>query len=297
MNVKAINECVPPLAALGFTELEAMVYAYLVQESPATGYRIAQAIDKPFANTYKATGSLQRKGAVIADQSGSKLCRAVPPDELLARIHNGFTRQQRMASDALARLRPAETDDGVYSMTSREQVFERCRSMLSRAKQVVLLDVFPTPLEALRSDIEATAKRGATVAVQVYQPATLVHAEAVLAYADDTSQWPVDWLNIVIDGSELMMAFLPTDGEHVHQAIWSHSPFLCLAYHGALTKEMLTGRYRAAIHECSDLDQLRETVARFPLVWAHESPGYETLASRLSWAEQETSSAGQSTPV
>ncbi len=296
MNVKAINECVPPLAALGFTELEAMVYAYLVQESPATGYRIAQAIDKPFANTYKATGSLQRKGAVIADQAG-KLCRAVPPDELLARIHTGFTRQQRMASDALARLRPAGTDDGVYSMTSREQVFERCRSMLSRTEQVALLDVFPTPLEALRTDIEATAKRGATVAVQVYQPATLVKAETVLAYADVTSKWPGDWLNIVIDGSELMMAFLPTDGEHVHQAIWSHSPFLCLAYHGALTKEMLAGRYRAAIDQCADLDQLRETVARFPLVWAHESPGYETLASRLGWAEQEVSSAGQSRPV
>jgi hypothetical protein len=40
------------LMALGFTELEARIYTFLLQESPATGYRIAQAIQKPVANTW-----------------------------------------------------------------------------------------------------------------------------------------------------------------------------------------------------------------------------------------------------
>ena len=32
-----------PLQVLGFTEIEALVYGYLVENSPATGYRISHA--------------------------------------------------------------------------------------------------------------------------------------------------------------------------------------------------------------------------------------------------------------
>lgn len=58
MNVKAAQSCVAALSSLGFTELEASVYAYLVQKSPATGYRVAQAIRKPVANLSYKTYSI-----------------------------------------------------------------------------------------------------------------------------------------------------------------------------------------------------------------------------------------------
>ena len=46
---------------LGFTELEESVYTYLAQKSSAIGYRVAQPIRKPVANTYKAIESLEEK--------------------------------------------------------------------------------------------------------------------------------------------------------------------------------------------------------------------------------------------
>src|SRR5262245_33241006 len=85
MTSPAIADCIAPVSALGFTELEAATYAYLVQHSPATGYRIAHGIGKPIANTYKAIESLARKGAVVIEQTGNRLCRAVSPEEVLER--------------------------------------------------------------------------------------------------------------------------------------------------------------------------------------------------------------------
>jgi HTH-type transcriptional regulator, sugar sensing transcriptional regulator len=50
------------LISLGFTPLEAEVYVCLVQDSPATGYRIAQTVGRPVAGIYKTIESLANKG-------------------------------------------------------------------------------------------------------------------------------------------------------------------------------------------------------------------------------------------
>ena len=56
-----VNTGIDALRELGFTELESRIYIFLLEESPATGYRIAQAIEKPVANTYKAIELLYYK--------------------------------------------------------------------------------------------------------------------------------------------------------------------------------------------------------------------------------------------
>ena len=283
MNVKNAQACVTALSSLGFTELEAAVYAYLVQESPATGYRVAQAIRKPIANTYKAIESLEEKGAVIADQTGNKLCRAVPPDEVLQQLDANFSRRHREAGKALSRLRPAHSDDGVYALTSRSQVFERCRAMLSRAEGVALVDLFPEPCRVVGADIEACAQRGVTVTAQVYEPSDLAGVETVISPHGPvvTERWPGHWLNLVIDGSEFLMSFLADDEHEVHQAIWSRSPFLCWAYQSALAGEFLSARLQQAMKEGLAIEELRADIERFSHFRAHESLGYQALAERL----------------
>ncbi|RYE91976.1 MAG: TrmB family transcriptional regulator, partial [Myxococcales bacterium] len=138
------------LVALGFTGLEAEVYAALVEEAPATAYRIAQVIGKAAANVYKAVESLERRGVIAVDDGDSRRLRAVAPVELLARVERDFERAHGRAQRALTRLRSAGDDERVYSLPEREQVIERARAMLLRAEQLALVDVFPEPLEELR---------------------------------------------------------------------------------------------------------------------------------------------------
>src|SRR5262249_37024015 len=105
------EDAIPSLTGLGFTELEAEVYIALLRASPATGYRVAQSIGRPVANTYKAIESLQHKGAVLVDEGASRLCRAVPAEELLAQLERTFRRRRQTAADALASLQAPPDDD------------------------------------------------------------------------------------------------------------------------------------------------------------------------------------------
>ena len=76
--LEGIHEAaVESLQELGFTETEALAYAGLVPISPATGYRVAQAIGKPAANTYKALESLEAKGAVLVESGAVRPLAAI----------------------------------------------------------------------------------------------------------------------------------------------------------------------------------------------------------------------------
>lgn len=93
------------LVPFGFSALESDVYARLVEEPSATGYRIAQGLRKPAANVYKAIQTLAAKGAVILEDGAEPArARPVPPDELL---------------DGLGRRRAAELESARTDLTAR----------------------------------------------------------------------------------------------------------------------------------------------------------------------------------
>ncbi len=112
----AVMDSVKALADLGFTHLEAEIYAFLLQESPATGYRIAQAIGKPAANTYKAIQTLEQKGAVIVEDGTSRMCRAISSEELLSQLSRDFESKRTTAMASLSRLGHATTDERIYQV-------------------------------------------------------------------------------------------------------------------------------------------------------------------------------------
>src|SRR5215813_11412219 len=105
-----MNDATAALVELGFTALEAEIYTWLAGETSATGYRIAQGIGKPVANTYKAIESLHNKGAILIEEDENRLCRAVPAGELLRALERGFASRRDHAARALANLARPEGD-------------------------------------------------------------------------------------------------------------------------------------------------------------------------------------------
>ena len=253
------------LVSLGFTRLEAEVYTFLVRESPVTGYRVAQAIGKPAANVYKAIESLQNKGAVLVDEGANRICRALPADELLSQLERGFQSRRLIATEALAELKGSAEDDRVYQLRSREQVIERGRSMLARCKRLALLDAFPDPLEALRPDIEATAARGVQVTLKVFQPTEVPGAEVVLnpRGQDVMGQYPGQWLILIVDGAELLLASLMSDGKGIHQAIWSGSVTLSYMFNCSFAAEIMMCGIFNHIGAGAPADELEKAVLPF----------------------------------
>lgn len=237
------NQAAAALTFLGFSEIEALIYTFLLQESPATGYRVSHAIGKPTANTYKAIAALALRGAIIIDDSDNRLCRAVPPGELLDRLGRAFDTHKKTAADELAKIKQAAGDDRVYYLTSVEQVIERARAMLAQAKQAALLDLFPKCVPPLSADLESTARRGVKVAARCYAPVTLKGVTVVTAPNSErvVGTWPGQQLSIAIDGDQFLHALLSQDVSGVHQALWSNSTLMsCLQYNALYGEILLT---------------------------------------------------------
>ena len=242
------------------------MYGFLAGRAPATGYRISHAIGKPTANTYKAVASLVRQGALQVDESDNRLVGAVPPEELLAGLERRTRERREAARTALSSRSDDGTDDRVYSLRERDQVFERARAMLGRARDIVLGDLFPGPLEALAGDLASTAARGVRVVVKVYSPlqvpgvGRVPEADAARALAE----WPGQQLSLVVDAEEHLLALFDASLANVLQAVWSRSTFLSCLHHNHVAMDLLHTAWKG----------------RGPLAGADSLVGISLLSSR-----------------
>lgn len=274
------------LEGLGFSGLEAAIYAFLAGHSPATGYRVAQAIGKPVANTYQGLNALQAKGAVIAEDGPGRLCRAVPPPELFSRLRTDLQARCARAAEVLARVEPAGDDGKVYRLGSRAQVFGRVREMIRGSRQVVLLSAFPEPLEEIKEDLEAVAARGVGVLLKAYRPVSVRGAEVIYSTESGNllKRFPGQELSIVSDAEQMLVGLLPRqgrdgEGSRAIQAVWSDSVFLSVLHYNGLYSEWLLTRLAGRLRQSAAPRPLREALQRsHPLM---RTPGYLKLVGEI----------------
>ena len=241
----AVRDSVKALADLGFTNLEAEIYAFLLQESPATGYRIAQAIGKPAANTYKAIQTLEGKGAVIVEDGSSRMCRAVSSEELLSRLTREFESKRVSALTSLSALNNTSVDERIYQIRSRDQVFQRAREMLAEAKQVAL-GVLPGKfVKELAEELLATSTRGVDVALKS-DLAVRIEGVEVVSEASGVRARPT--LQLIVDGEQTLVATFDDAGGLLH-AVWTRSPMLAVTHHEGLASELCLAGIAARIEE------------------------------------------------
>ncbi|MEW6735134.1 MAG: helix-turn-helix domain-containing protein [Acidobacteriota bacterium] len=277
------NESIRALINLGFTPLEAEVYTVLVRHAPTTGYRIAQLIGKPAANTYKALESLHSKGAILIDEGENRICRAVPVQELLQRLEKDFRENKKNAEMALRTIESLDADDRIYQIRSAEQVFERCRMMLQSSRQIAIIDIFPSILDLLSNEISATVTRGVNVAIKTYLPVQIKNVDIFLDPFGKQiiERWPGQWVNMVIDGKEYLQAFLTLDSKDVHQAIWSGSAYLASVYHSAIAAELIMTYLHKRLKEDTNMRELHKETERFRKRLSPRTLGYEYLLQRF----------------
>lgn len=260
----ASHECVESLVSLGLPEIEAEAYVFLLQHSPATGYRVAKAIGRSFGTTYKALASLKERGAILVDQGPSRLSRAVSLEEFLDQLETGFRARRQRAAAAVAKLPRSSADTRIYELTSAQQVYERCRRMLSEARERVLLELFPEPLRALRDAVEATAARGVEVAARVYEPVDIPGVRVVVSpFGERTlEQFRSEWLAVYVDGREYLLGNLLRGGEGVHQVIWSANPVLAWALYDYVNSDLHHYAFRDLLYAAGSIEEAKEAYRR-----------------------------------
>lgn len=282
MSQAKYKKTITSLSSLGFTELEATVYSYLVENSPATAYRVAQDIGKPVANTYKAVQSLFHKGAVLIDETQNRLCQAVPPKEVLDKLKASFLAQHKSAEDELSQLKLSGDSEKIFSLATPEQVFDRCRKLIEESETVILVDAFPKAVEIIKPWLEAAGERKVKVVLQVYEPTEIKGVETVaFQYADQMlERWQGQWLIVVVDGAEYLFAFLSDDGKSVHNAIWCGSAFLALPQHSNLAHSFRASLMEDLIKKEISHNEILSELERTESWMIMGSRGYKKLTTK-----------------
>ena len=286
MSQDFYRESIDSLSTLGFTDLEGAVYAYLVENSPATPYRVAQGIGRPVANTYKAVEALHKKGAVLIDETGNRMCQAVPPPELLSGLQRSFSDRYEQAARALSRLKPSAETERIFSLTSTEQVFDRCEQLIEQAESVVLVDAFPGIVDIIGPWLKAAAKRDVTVVLQTYKPTDIDGVEVIPYQAAELSlrRWPGQWMIVVVDGAEYLFAYMSGDAKVVYQAIWCGSAFLALPQHSNLAIAFRAAILEHLVMEEAENSEMLVALKRTEQWLVLGTRGYNELAEKFSYA-------------
>jgi sugar-specific transcriptional regulator TrmB len=294
------ERCIAELRSLGLSVLEGTVYLHLLRHPRSTGYRVAQELGKPAANVYAALESLRRKGALVVDTAaGNRVFRALPADGLRRVFEERFHERTRRLADVLALWQGAGDDGGIYQLAEPEQVYAQAQAMLARARSVVIADLFPGPLARLAQGLEKAAARGVPVAAQVYAPASLRGVETVMSHRGRKviERWPGQWLSLVTDGSEYLVALLSADGEAVEHSTWTKSPHLAWTSHSALSGDLIATRLIAALEQGETVEALRSLARRLQRrLRSPNAAGYRRLVGGTKSARA-TRAARPATPA
>ena len=268
------------LTELGFTRLEAEAYCALLEDGPATAYRIAKAIGKPSANTYQALAGLALRGAVQVEEGRRRLYRAAEPDSLLRGLDDIFQARRSAAAGALARLRRGEGDERLYQLADVGQVMQRAHEIVDGAREILLFDMFPGVLEALSAALDSAAARGVIVVGLVYADPPPMRAQWVRSNlpAFLRGRWPGEQLDLVADGARHLTALLSADRASIRRAYTSDSPYLACMRHSGLSAEI---RLAAIGRDGADTLASLSLLASYP-------DGLSTLVGPRLRAEEET---------
>lgn len=281
------NSGISELHALGFTNLEAEIYIHLLSAKASTGYAISQAIGKPTANVYKAINTLEKKGAILIDEGDTRRCIPVPSSELLNALQRAFMTQKEKASQFLKQIETTGSTDTVYRLSNPEQVFEKCRKLLNEAEELVLIDAFSPALAPIMDELEAAAARGVKIALHGYDDMEL---SGVKVFNNPSGQaihekWSGQWINLIGDSRNFVMAYLSEDLSIVHQAVWSNSKYISWIYHSALLAEQQLSELKTLLGSTNDIEAIKDFVASMDKYFHLKSPGYNELLDKFQAKE------------
>lgn len=212
---------------LGFTEYEAKAYLALLDESPLTGYKVAQNSGVPRSKIYEVLSGLVKRGAVLVNHQEPVRYAPLSPKELIARRRQEMEESIDAAERSLARYVADTSGRGaIWDVTGRKEIFERARELIRRARRSVLLEIWHEDAHELREALAEAAGRGVKVGVVAYgEPdypfARVYHHDLV---DEVTKGVGGRWIVLSIDMHEIITGIVSMGAES--RAAWTSHPGL-----------------------------------------------------------------------
>jgi len=268
------NELNGMFREMGLTELEAMIYSWLLENRRSTGYKIAMKIGKPVANTYKALKSLERKGAVISDNTLNKLYYdSVPVEQFLNKIENEFNRKRKKIINEVAKLDVTHEPIGIYELQSGELVFEKAIKMINSAEHSLLIDCFPVPLQKIEKQILCRKTDKIEIFLKHYADENLEGVRQIKKTESDIvlEELQGQWLIIVKDAVETLIAFFDKTGEEMMHSVWIQDSFLSLIHFSGSIIECTLSEILEKVYseEDNQIEKIKDVVRSYQSIYSY----------------------------
>ena len=246
------------LIELGLSSIESDIYIVLFQQSGLTGYKIASLISKPVANTYKALNHLVTKGLVVfSEADGSKAYSAIDFNEYTDRLENEFQHKKNTAMKRLRGLKVVSKNFGSFNLSEKAQVYEKAKSLIKSAAEILLIDIFPIPLKELKQVLEEKDKDDRVdCRIKIYSDEDLECRNKTVSYNGEeiVRDWIGNWLIICKDSQEVLIASFSKDSDELMHAIWSTDPFICFTIYNGMANEFMLIDILSHQHKYNSID-------------------------------------------
>ena len=260
------------LREMGLSDLEAKVYIWLLENKRSTGYKIAVEIGKPVANTYKALRSLEKKGAVVRDNSSSKTYfDTIPVEEFLNKIEKEFNTKREKIITEVKKLDVQQEPIGIYELQSAELVYEKAIGMIKTAEDTLLIDCFPAPMKMIKEHLTEKRSKDIFIYVKNYSGEDIDNVHQIKA---DNAELPISeldgqWLIVLKDTVESLIAFFNKDGTELNHCIWIKDPFISFVlFNGSAHEFNYTEVYEKVYNnENNKIEKIKSVIQRYQNIY------------------------------
>ncbi len=156
------------LQALGLTEYESRALLALIERNPATAYEVSKQAGLPRANVYTVLEGLQKKGAVQPVSENPARYVPVEPTEFLSRIASQTSDLCRNLAESLSALAPPPSGEYVWSLPSMEDVVEKMRDLIDKAKKHVWIKGDIRHIRPCLEALAAAAARKVSIVIVLF---------------------------------------------------------------------------------------------------------------------------------
>lgn len=167
-NPPNIDDIVPDLQALGFSEYEARAYLTLYRSQPATAYEVSKLAGLPKANVYAVLDSLTKKAAVQPISENPTRFAALPPSVLFSRIAQTVATRCAKLAEVVPHLAKPGDDHYVWSVVGKEPLAAKMRSMIDSAKSHIWVKSDGNLLMPYRDALRRAAGRGVAILIILF---------------------------------------------------------------------------------------------------------------------------------
>lgn len=165
------EDAVKSLIALGFTENEARAYCVLLEDSPLSGYAVAQRAGIIRPHIYEVLESLYRKGCVTVTYGGAPEYAAISYEQMLKNyIRNANESRGESVRQVREHQQSSQQHNMIWNIYRKQDVYDSLSQLFAESRDYVLMKLWAKDLREIEPAVADAAAAGTELHLIVLGP-------------------------------------------------------------------------------------------------------------------------------